>query len=113
MAQYVLSPAYDLMDTRIHVDEDGFFALTYELIKEWYWSDCTINNAQHHPRKEDFVVFARKIGIAGERVDKLIASFLKEQAGVEILVQRSFLDEGTKVQYVNHYHERLEMLNLI
>ena len=31
-----LSPAFDLMDTRIHVDEDGFFALTDELFKERY-----------------------------------------------------------------------------
>ncbi len=109
---YVLSPAYDLMDTRIHVDEDGFFALTDELFKEWYWSDCRINNAQHHPCKEDFIVFGRKIGIPEKRVDKLLAPFLKKQAGVEILVQGSFLDEGTKGQYMNHYHERLEMLNL-
>lgn len=62
---------------------------------------------------EDFIVFGRKIGIAEKRVDKLIAPFLKEQAGVEVLVQRSFLDGGTKGQYMNHYHERLEMLNLI
>jgi hypothetical protein len=32
--------------------------------------------------------------------------------GVESLVQRSYLDEGTKIQYMNHYNERLEMLNL-
>ena len=29
---YVLSPAYDLMDTKIHVDEDGFFRFDGRII---------------------------------------------------------------------------------
>jgi hypothetical protein len=32
------------MDTRIHIEEEGFFALDDELFKEWHWSDCRINN---------------------------------------------------------------------
>lgn len=108
---YILSPAYDLMDTRIHVDEDGFFALSDELFKEWYWSDCRIKNSQHYPCKEDFIVFGNKIGITENRVSKLLAPFLKKQADVENLVKKSFLDEDTKVQYLVHYNERLEMLN--
>lgn len=108
---YVLSPAYDLMDTRIHVDEDGFFALTDELFKEWYWSNCRIQNPQHHPCKEDFIEFGIKIGISEKRIDKLLAPFLEGQAGIETLVYRSYLDEGTKIQYIGHYMERLKMLN--
>jgi len=109
---YVLSPAYDLMDTRIHVDEDGFFALTDELFKEWHWSDCRIKNSLHHPCKEDFTEFAARIGIAEKRMGKLLAPFLKEQAGVQNLVKKSFLDQETRELYLNHYHERLGMLNL-
>ncbi len=109
---YILSPAYDLMDTRIHFDEEGFFALTDELFKEWYWSDCRIKNTQHHPCKDDFIKFGKKIGIAENRVNKLLAPFLKKQIGIEVLVKESFLDQDTKVQYISHYNERLEMLNL-
>jgi len=109
---YVLSPAYDLLDTRIHVDEEGFFALSDELFKEWHWSDCRIKNAPHHPCKEDFIEFGEKIGIAEKRVGKLLDPFLKEQAGVQNLVRKSFLDEETQKQYMSHYHERLDMLNL-
>lgn len=108
---YVLSPAYDLMDTRIHVDEEGFFALSDELFKEWHWSDCRVKNPLHHPCKEDFIVFGIKIGIAENRVSKLLVPFLKEQVEVEDLVRKSFLDKDTKVQYLTHYHERLKMLN--
>jgi serine/threonine-protein kinase HipA len=108
---YVLSPAYDLMDTRIHVNEEGFFALNDELFKEWYWSECRIKNQQHHPCKEDFIEFGGKIGLAENRVSKLIEPFLKKQVEVENLVKKSFLDEATKEQYVFHYYERLGMLN--
>ncbi|MCX6222773.1 MAG: HipA domain-containing protein [Bacteroidia bacterium] len=109
---YVLSPAYDLMDTRIHVDEEGFFALSDELFKDGYWSDCRIKNSLHHPCKEDFTEFGKKIGIEEKRVGKLLVPFLKEQTGVGNLVKKSFLDQETRELYLNHYHERLGMLNL-
>ena len=109
---YVLSPAYDLMNTRIHVDEEGFFALNDELFKEWKWSDCRIKNTQNHPCKEDFIEFGKIIGISDNRVNKLLEFFLKKQTGVENLVKRSFLDEETKLLYLGHYNERLVMLNL-
>jgi serine/threonine-protein kinase HipA len=108
---YVLSPAYDLMDTGIHVEEDGFFALDYELFKEWHWSDCRINNTLHHPCKEDFIDFGKKIGINENRVNKLLNPFLIKQKNVESLVKKSFLDNDTKSQYLKHYNERLSMLN--
>lgn len=108
---YVLSPAYDLMDTRIHVDEDGYFALTDELFKDGYWSDCRILNPRHHPCRQDFIEFGIKTGIPEKRLAKLLAPFLEFQPEVGSLVNRSFLDDETKVLYMNHYLERLQMLN--
>lgn len=109
---YVLSPAYDLMDTRIHVEEEGFFALGDELFNDGYWSDGRINNAIHHPCKEDFIEFGKRIGITQKRIVNLLLPFLKKQDGVENLIMKSFLDQETKQQYLAHYHERLAMLNL-
>lgn len=108
---YVLSPAYDLMDTGIHVEEDGFFALDDELFKAWHWSDCRINNTLHHPCKEDFIGFGKKIGVNENRLNKLLTPFLVEQKNVEDLVKKSFLDNDTKSLYLKHYNERLIMLN--
>lgn len=110
---YILSPAYDLMDTRIHVDEESPFALDNDLFIEWKWSNCRINNPQHHPCKEDFIEFGEKIGIIENRVTKLLEPFLKAQIEVENLVKRSFLDEDTKKIYIDHYNERLKTLNLV
>lgn len=108
---YVLSPAYDLMNTEIHVEEDGFFALDDDLFKEWHWSDCRINNTLHHPCKEDFIDFGKIIGINENRVNKLLNPFLIKQKNVEGLVKKSFLDNDTKFQYLKHYNDRLTMLN--
>ena len=92
---YILSPAYDLMDTSIHVEEESPFALDNDLFKE------------------DFIEFGKIIGIKENRVAKLLDPFLKEQIEVENLVKRSFLDEDTRELYMSHYNERLEMLNQI
>jgi len=95
---YVLSPAYDLLNTRIHVEEDGFFALE--------------NDSPHHPCNEDFLEFGRRLGVADKRIAKLLAPLLKRQPGVEDLIHRSYLDDEVKALYMNHYIERLNMLNL-
>ncbi len=105
-----MSPAYDLMDTRIHVEEESFFALT-DLFKEWHWSNCRIKNPHHHPCLEDFVEFGRAIGISDSRVNKLLEPFHRKQEKVRNLVNKSFLDDETKKQYISHYTERLMMLN--
>lgn len=110
---YVLSPAYDLLDTRIHVDEESPFALEDDLFKEWHWSNCRIQNPDHHPCKEDFIEFGKTIGINESRVIIILAPFLKKQPEVENLINRSFLDKETKNLYRNHYKERLGMLNLV
>ncbi len=110
---YVLSPAYDLLDTRIHVDEESPFALEDDLFKEWHWSNCRIQNPDHHPCKEDFIEFGKTIGINESRVIIILAPFLRKQPEVENLINRSFLDKETKNLYRNHYKERLVMLNLV
>ncbi len=110
---YVLSPAYDLMNTRIHVEEEGFFALSDELFKDGYWSDSRILSSSHHPCKDDFIVFGKRIGLKDARIDKLLQPFLEKQSGVDGLLARSFLDEETQALYLAHYYERLSMLTLI
>lgn len=109
---YVLSPAYDLLDTRIHVSEESPFALDNDLFNEWNWSDCRIQNTDHYPCKEDFIEFGKVIKISDRRIMKILAPFLEEQPEVMSLIERSFLDKETKSIYRRHYQERLEKINL-
>ena len=110
---YVLSPAYDLLDTRIHVSEENPFALDNDLFKDWNWSNCRIQNPDHYPCKEDFIKFGKTIGISESRVIKTLAPFLKEQPEVEIFINLSFLDKESRILYRKHYKERLGIINLV
>ena len=109
---YVLSPAYDLLDTRIHVSEESPFALDDDLFKEWNWSDCRIQHPDHSPCKEDFIEFGKAIKISENRVIKILTPFLEEQPEAMSLIDRSFLDKEAKILYRQHYQERLEIINM-
>lgn len=93
---YMLSPAYDLINTRMHVD-DTDFALDKGLFADNYKSE--VCKKRGHVGKDDFVEFARRIGIAEGRVDKLIQPFLEKNPLIDTLIERSFLMEANKRGY--------------
>jgi serine/threonine-protein kinase HipA len=105
---YMLSPAYDLINTRIHVD-DSDFALAKGLFKDDYKSE--VYKKFHHPNKEDFKELAKRMDIKENRIDKLLTPFLEKQPKVEKLINNSFLDGKTKRAYLLHYHTRRNYLN--
>jgi serine/threonine-protein kinase HipA len=104
---YFLSPAYDLINTRIHVD-DTDFALDKGLFADKFESEPF--KKTHHRSKEDFLEFARRIGIGSGRADKLLAPFLEKQDKVEMLIKRSFLNEPTKRAYLLGYSAKRNCL---
>lgn len=105
---YYLSPAYDLVNTRIHVD-DTDFALDRGLFADNYRSETFEKSA--HSGKEDFLEFSRRLGIPSNRVEKLLLPFLTKQPMVETLTHRSFLDEAVKRGYLLDYYNRRNRLN--
>ena len=105
---YTLSPAYDLLNTRLHVN-DADFALDDGLFKDDFESESMQRNGW--AGRGDFVEFAHRIGIKPKRLPKIMRPFLHEQAKVKELIGRSFLDENTKEVYLEHYRIRLRKLN--
>ncbi|WP_290795876.1 type II toxin-antitoxin system HipA family toxin [Flavihumibacter sp. UBA7668] len=95
---HFLSPAYDLVNTRIHVD-DTDFALDKGLFADDFESDAF--RITYHRSLEDFIEFGHRIGIENNRLQKLIDPFLVEEEKVESLVKRSFLSEATKRGYLH------------
>ena len=73
---YLLSPAYDLVNTKLHVD-DSDFALDKGLFADGFKSEQY--KKSEHPSKSDFTEFAKRIGVAESRVNKLIYPFLENQ----------------------------------
>lgn len=101
---YILSPAYDLMNTSIHID-DGDFALQGGLIPKSEYSDTYTNSG--HPCKDDFITFGKRIGVLPKKLHSIIELFATEQPQVLQLIEHSFLDEKVKRMYRQSYLERL------
>ena len=104
---YLLSPAYDLINTKLHVD-DTDFALDKGLFSDDYKSEQYKKSG--HPSKNDFTEFARRIGVAEGRVEKLLNPFFEKQPFMETLVSHSFLTEANKRGYLLMYNAKRNLL---
>lgn len=107
---YVLSPAYDLLNTRIHVD-DSDFALDDGLFSDDFQSNE--KKRSMHVGLEDFQELAKRFGINEKRRNKILVPFLQIQPIVEELTKRSFLNDKTKRAYLLHYQTKRNQLNKI
>lgn len=106
---YVLSPAYDLMDTAIHIPTDSFFALDDDLFSDNY--ETASFRTLGYYAYDDFLTFGLKIGMLENRVKILLDKYRKMNAHTLQLIQASFLSQAAKELYTSHYLERLRMLN--
>lgn len=104
---YLLSPAYDLKNTRLHID-DTDFALNKGLFADDYKSEQYLNCG--HPCKSDFYEFAKRIGVGENRAEKLLKPFLEKQPLVEILTSRSFLPDASRRAYMLLYFTKRNYL---
>ncbi|GAC1591464.1 MAG: hypothetical protein NVS3B8_05180 [Chitinophagaceae bacterium] len=104
---HFLSPAYDLMNTVMHVS-DTDFGLNKGLFADDFRSP--LYKRTHHPAQEDFMIFAKRIGIEAKRAQKLLAPFLEKQDKVNALIDRSFLDDSTKRTFELGYNTRKNLL---
>lgn len=107
---YLLSPAYDLLNTSLHTNDDDF-ALESGLSETLVKSD--IYERKGHPCCTDFLRFGEEIGLRSKMTEKLLAPFLIEQPEVIRLVSNSFLEEKQKRMYMGSYRERLSRLQRI
>ncbi len=104
---YFLSPAYDLVNTRLHVN-DTAFALDKGLFEDDFESETF--KKTFHRGKQDFKVFAKRIGVGENRIEKLLEPFLSKQDKVETLANRSFLNTPNKRGYLMEYGSRRNRL---
>lgn len=104
---YLLSPAYDLVNTKLHVD-DTDFALDKGLFADGFKSEQYQKSG--HPSKNDFTAFAKRIGVEESRIEKLLNPFLEKQPFVEALVGRSFLNDANKRGYMLLYNMKRNYL---
>lgn len=100
MGDYRLSPAYDLLNSRIHID-DRDFALEDGLLPR--------NLAQGKVCKQ-FAILAEKAGVNEKMFNDLMALMVSKSDLVEKMVNASFLNDTTKRNYWQSYQGRLKQL---
>ena len=100
MGDYRLSPAYDLLNSRIHI-EDKEFALDDGLLPR--------NLAQGKISKQ-FAILAEQVGVSNNYFADLMVQMVSKSDLVERMVNASFLNETTKRNYWQAYQGRLKQL---
>lgn len=100
LGDYRLSPAYDLLNSRLHID-DNDFALEDGLLPR--------SLAQGKISKQ-FYVLGEQADISKKQVEKVYHDLTSNQDEVLALVKASYLNEKSKRNYIQAYQTRLKKL---
>jgi serine/threonine-protein kinase HipA len=106
---YLLSPAYDLINTKIHIPTDSFFALEDGLFSDDFETESF--NVLGFYAYDDFYEFGLKIGVMESRVKKIMDKYRIENMIVRKLINNSYLKSEVKDLFKTDYNDRLKMLN--
>lgn len=102
LGDYRLSPAYDLLNSRVHIN-DRDFALDDGLLPK---------NMAQGKLSHQFSVLAREAGIAEKVFNEMMELMVSQSDAVERFTFSSFLDETTKRHYWQSYQGRLNQLQM-
>ncbi len=100
LGDYRLSPAYDLLNSRLHIN-DRDFALDDGLLPK---------NMAQGKLSPQFSVLAREAGIAEKVFNEMMELMVSQSDAVERFTFSSFLEETTKWHYWQSYQGRLKQL---
>lgn len=100
MGDFKLSPAYDLLNSRIHI-EDRDFALEDGLLP----LDKTTGKIT-----DQFLKLAELVGISAKQSSKIFKEITSHEDKVLNLIELSYLDEKMKRNYAQAYQTRLKKL---
>lgn len=102
--KFKLSPAYDLLNTRLHVDDEIFAmrkGLFVEPKSEYFYgpSSAVVGRT--------LFVFGRLIGLPDTSVKKVLDDFCELHPKTDELVENSFLSDSLKKEYRLNYKGRI------
>ncbi len=97
---YRLSPSYDLLNSRIHID-DKDFALDDGLLPR---------HLAQGKISQQFALLAEQVGISSKIFMNLMQIMLSQSVKIEKMVAASFLNDTTKKNYFQAYQTRLKQL---
>lgn len=103
---YGLAPAYDLINTQLHIPDDTIFALSKGL-----FAGSDQHKEYNMTTGHTFLVFGETIGLSKRLAEKELARFCKERKMIETMVENSFLSDELKQQYLDKYYFRRQRLS--
>ena len=99
--EYHLAPAYDLINTSLHLYQPRIFALDKGLFREgMHFSDTKTVG------RSTFEEFGRRIGLSSRLIKRELDFFASEQPLALELIHRSFLSEQLQRRYWQSYNYR-------
>ncbi|WP_312351772.1 HipA domain-containing protein [Empedobacter sp.] len=99
---FKLSPAYDLLNTKIHI-EDVDFALKEGILPKSISSGKII---------DQLMVLGEKAGMTEKSIIKVLQNLTSKEDQVVDLIGRSFLSEKLKRNYLQSYQRRLKKIKI-
>lgn len=105
---HIISPAYDLVNSRLHID-DSDFALKKGLFSDDYQSEAA--RQYGHAGREDFMELSRRLDMHPDRTTKIFSQFSVYQPRTGELIDRSYLSAEMKQYYLADYRKKLKALN--
>lgn len=96
---YRLAPAYDLINTQLHIPSGEIFALRKGLYPGW--------NKEMGASGADFLRFGKLIGLEERIAKEEIDRFCAEYPQTDLLIFNSFLSDGLKDAYLQLYRTRI------
>ncbi len=105
---YKLAPAYDLLNTSLHVQELGRTAL--ELFTDDFETEFFKVNGFYG--KPDFMELARRIGIKEIRAERFIAETCSHLKEMNAMIDRSYLTEQSKALFKTQVKDRAKALEM-
>jgi serine/threonine-protein kinase HipA len=101
LGDFKLSPAYDLLNSRIHVD-DKDFALDNGLLP---------TRSEHGNVVKQFQLLAKHAGISEKQMNAILSFMISRSEEVKNLINSSYLKDRIKRSYQQSYQLRLKKLS--
>ena len=97
---YRLAPAYDLINTQLHIPSSEIFALRKGLYPGW--------NKEFGASGKDFLHFGKLIGLEERIAKDEIDRFCADYPQIDRLIHNSFLSDDLKTAYRQIYRTRID-----
>lgn len=101
---YRLTPAYDLLNTALHVCDEDFAldgGLAPNMPRSYHY------RLTGHPCRKDFEWFGKEIGLVEVRMNRILDKYMSLPEQVRLLVKQSGLTQKTQRSYLRIVTERI------